>query len=51
MDLAKRAERERLEMMGLTPSFQEFEDEDDEGGYDVADHSDRDDDEINGKTE
>eukprot|EP00946_MAST-07B_sp_MAST-7B-sp1_P001374 g1374.t1 len=51
VDLAKRAERERLEMMGLTPSFQEFEDEDDEGGYDVADHSDRDDDEINGKTE
>ena len=25
--------------------FSEFEDEDDEGGYDVADHSDRDDDE------
>ena len=35
----------------LSETGLEFEDEDDEGGYDVADHSDRDDDEINGKTE
>ena len=44
-ELAKRAERERLEMMGLTSPSQELEDEDDEGGYDVADRSEPDDDE------